>query len=364
MSLNPPPNRGHLYRLTDDTGIIQHGLYSLPDPHQGYSLDDNARALIVSLKLYQLFGNKEDLDLAYTYLAFVRYAQTTEGRFHNYLAYDRTWLDQTGSEDAYGRALWAMGYTMASKVDDGLAQAARHILHASLLWPTSLTSPRAWAFTLLGLGDALVAYPQERGLMPLLKSLSDRLVRLFEQNSDRQWRWFEDRLTYSNARLSQALLSSFRILPKKEYLSIGCKSLDFLIDTLSHQDHFDLIGCHGWYIKGGPRAFYDQQPIDAGAMAEACWEAFEVTGEKHYYEAALQAFQWFHGKNCQGVPLYVPENGACYDGLQLQGPNINMGAESTLAYLMACLALWGESRRAVFPLKLKEKAPALLAEQR
>lgn len=338
MDRYPPLKLDHLHRLTDDVGIIQHAIYTVPDRHHGYSLDDNARALIVALKHHRLSGEVESLDLAYKYLSFIRYAQTPDGQFHNFLTYDRSWLREEGSEDSYGRALWSLGYAMASDIPSGLGRAAQDIFNAALPWLDSLGSPRARAFALLGLHWRYQAFAHEEDLGSVHRH-ADILLQNYRDAARNDWRWYEEHLTYCNGKLPQALLVAYQDTKVEEYLATACRSLDFLLEVLFVNDRLELIGQAGWYPRKGPRAFFDQQPIDAQATVEACLEAYRVAGKARYYDLAFRAFEWFLGRNRLGLPLYDSDTGGCYDGLEPNGVNQNQGAESTISYLLSYLLL-------------------------
>lgn len=328
----------HLRRLTDDVGIIQHAIYTVSDRRHGYSLDDNARALIVALKHHRLSGEVESLSLADKYLSFIRYAQTPDGRFHNFLTYDRRWLEEEGSEDSYGRALWSLGYAMASDVPSGLGRAAQDIFDAALPWLDSLGSPRARAFALLGLHWRYQALSDERDLQHLCRH-ADVLLQNYRDTARKDWPWYEEYLTYCNGKLPQALLVAYQDTKVEEYLATARRSLDFLLEILFVNDRLELIGQAGWYPRGGPRAFFDQQPVDAEATVEVCLEAHRVTGKTCYYDLAFRAFEWFLGRNRLGLPLYDSDTGGCYDGLEPNAVNQNQGAESTISYLLSYLLL-------------------------
>ncbi len=338
MDRYPPLKLDHLHRLTDDVGIIQHAIYSVPDRRHGYSLDDNARALIVALKHHRLSGEVESLDLAYKYLSFVRHAQLPGGRFHNFLTYDRRWLEEEGSEDSYGRALWSLGYAMASDMASELAAAARDIFDAALPWLDSLRSPRARAFALLGLHWRYQISAHKDDLR-YLRRQADSLVQNYRDTAQNDWQWYEEYLTYCNGKLPQALLVAYQDTKAEEYLATGCRSLDFLLEILFVNGRLELIGQGGWYPRKGPRAFFDQQPIDAEATVELCLEAYRVTGKARYYDLAFRAFEWFLGRNRLGLVLYDSNTGGCYDGLEPNGVNQNQGAESTISYLLSYLLL-------------------------
>jgi len=332
----------HMKRLTDDTGILQHAFYTTPDPQHGYTTDDNARALLVALQYSQVAeteaATEEALELACRYLAFLRYAQRPDGHFHNFLAYDRTWLDEAGSEDSQGRAIWSLGYTIANASLPGIRQSAATLIERSLPWLSELRSPRAQAFSLLGLGWAFQAGYQRDRLLALSRLLADRLVAAWEATADEEWPWFEDIIAYSNPKLCEGLFHAYLVCHEERYLGIALKGLRFLLQVCSDGNMLDLVGQNGWYRRGRMRAVFDQQPVDAQAIVQACVAAYQITADEYYLVAAYNGFAWFLGNNRLGQPLYDPKSCGCFDGIHPDRVNSNQGAESTLAYLLARLA--------------------------
>ena len=316
----------------------------MPDPKSGYTTDDNARALIVALKHHRLFGNSESLEGARRYLAFLRYAQNREGKFHNFLSYNREWQDWEGSQDCQGRAVWALGYAAARAPEQGMREAASRMLSETFVWVDQLAPPRARANAILGLAEVADHPTLGEAAQRSLRTLADGLVALYERTATPDWRWFELGLTYDNGRMPEALLSAYQVTGEATYREVALESLDFLLEVLFPDGVLDLIGNDGWYHRGGRRAYFDQQPIDAEGTVAVCLRAHAVTGEARYRELAERAFQWFLGRNRVGVPLYDAETGGCYDGLHPHGVNGNQGAESTLAYLLARLALEEQTR--------------------
>ncbi len=329
----------HLQRMTDPAGIFQHAIYTLPDPQRGYTLDDNARAFIVALKHHRWSGDAASLELARHYLAFIRYAQTQDGRFLNFLPFDRQWHEQFGSPDSNGRAIGALGYGVAHAPESGMREAAGWLLERALAQAERLTPPRAIAFALLGFAEACRADWRPRDSFDRLCHFADRLAELFDHNASDDWPWYEPYLTYSNAALPRAMLAASAVTGNARYQKIARYSLDFLVDILFQHDMLDLIGQKGWYRRHGERAHFDQQPIDAACTVEALVAAEASFGESRYGTLATIALEWFYGRNRVGVALYDPETGGCYDGLVPEGVNRNQGAESTLAHLMARLLI-------------------------
>lgn len=334
----------HLLRLTDCTGIIQHATYSLPDRRTGYTTDDNARALIVALRLYDQLGDPRALRLAEGYLSFLAYAQTEGGTFRNFMDYDRRFLEEEGSQDAMGRAVWAAGLAVAEAPTASFGLYARRILERALPSLPGLDAPRARAHAILGLCRYLEAQPDNRQAQGALRVLATSLVDLFRLQAVPGWRWFEGILTYSNAVLPMALLEAHAATGSKAYLKSALESLGFLTDAVIEQGVVRLVGNAGWYPRGGRKAAFDEQPEDAGLLVLACLAAQRATGRQEFSDLATAVFGWFLGQNALGQPLYDGDTGGCYDGLTPGGVNLNQGAESLLAYLLSYLAIL-ESRQ-------------------
>ena len=345
----PALNLDHLQRLTDDTGIFQHATFSVPNYSEGYTTDDNARALVLAVLLEQLgeTGPGAIGELASRYLAFLGHAlDPASGRFRNFLSYARTWSEVQGSEDCHGRALWALGAVLGHSADQSLRGAAGHLFEIAIPAVVAFTSPRAWAFALLGIDEYLSSFPGDREVQTISSTLSKRIVELYNSNQSPDWGWFEDVLAYSNARLAQAVLTTGRRNSDHEMISIGLTALNWLSETqrCEGHDHFVPIGSQGFYRKGGERARFDQQPIEAGGAVSACLDAYRTTGDDRWRQEAWSAFNWFLGNNDLQIALYDPITGGCRDGLHPERVNENQGAESTLAFLMAQveMRLFGE----------------------
>src|SRR6266496_686813 len=338
----PPLKLDHLHHMTDQTGILQHAIFTTPNYREGYTTDDNARALMVSILLEEL-GNKEAIDLATCYLAFTWYAFNTETRrFRNFMDYQRNWLEEIGSDDSHGRALWALGTVLGRSNTPALHHMASRVFQQSLLAILETTSPRAWAFALIGIHEYLGRFAGDSRVTQVQQELAGRLFALYKANRTDGWNWFEDKLTYCNAALSHAMLLCGESIPNPAMTDVGLESLTWLAD-LQRSDtegkHFVPIGSNGFYQQGGERARFDQQPVEAQAMVSACLEAHRITGEKSWNKEARRAFDWFLGRNDLDLPIYDPTTGGCRDGLHPDRPNENQGAESSLAYLQAVLEL-------------------------
>lgn len=334
----------HLRRLTDDTGIIQHARFTIPNYHEGYSIDDNARALIVSTHLMELdLGNGEATDLISRYLAYIAYAFNPDnGRFRNFMNYHRQWLEEFGSDDSHGRTLWALGTVLGRTNTPALQNMAGWLFEQALPAIVATTSPRAWAFTLIGIHEYLRRFDGDRRASKVRDELAGRLLALYQDNRSDAWRWYEAELSYCNAVLPHAMLMCGQWIPDQAMTEAGLESLSWLADlqrTDAERGHFIPIGSNGFYKRDGERARFDQQPVEAQTMASACLEAYRSTGDERWYKEARRAFEWFLGRNDLNLPLYDPTTGGCRDGLHPDRPNENQGAESTLAFLHTLLEL-------------------------
>ena len=328
-----------LKAITDDTGIFQHSKFGTPNRLEGYTTDDNARALIAITKHSQIKGNSKSDRLIGTYLSFLLHMQRADGKMHNFLSYDRNFIDDEGSEDCAGRTLWACGYVINSKLSAERRLLAKEIFDKAFRWACFSKSPRAKAFAILGLSHYHKAYTKDQNLTHNIKVLSDKLLEYYTSTRSSDWRWFEPYLTYANGRLPHALFLAYDCTKEEKYLDAAKESLDFLLQVQIINNTFVPVGNNGWYKKGKERAVYDQQPLEASCMTEAVLAAFRTTGEKKYLKASYEVFEWFLGKNTLGLMVYNPKNGSCYDGLTPLGLNLNNGAEATVAYLTARLEL-------------------------
>jgi len=347
-SLNQLPELklNQLKRLTDDTGMLQHAIFTIPNYREGYTTDDNARALIFTL-LAQTRNDQTEkgdstVDLSARYLSFLEHAfDPGKGRFRNFLGYDRRWNEPQGSEDCHGRALWALGTVLERSRDQGLRSAAGRLFEFSLPAAVEFTSPRAWAYTLLGIQAYLGSYAGDRDAQKIRSVIGGRLLEMYKSNRRPDWKWFEDVLAYGNARLPQAMLLVGSACSDESMVSIGLEALDWLLATQRCEDngHFVPIGSQGFYRRGGEKARFDQQPIEAAGAVSACREAYHVTGDNRWRAEARSAFNWFLGDNDLQLPLYDSDSGGCRDGLHPDRPNENQGAESTLSFLMALLEM-------------------------
>ncbi len=333
----PRPKLNHLTGLTDDTGLLQHARYTVPDRSHGYCTDDNARALVVASKYYDLFRDPEAENLLRIYLAFMHYAQRPDGLFHNFMSYDRQFLDEVGSDDCYGRALWGLGYTLVHGP-------AAHIRFAKEIFERALAHLRSLnlrgrSSAILGLYYYLHRFPEAEDILVRITELADVHLSAYRQVSGPDWKWFEDVIAYGNAAIPQSLFVAYEVTHKDEYLQIARESLDFLLEMCDRSDHLSLVGNEGWHRRGDKPATFDQQPIDACGLVEACKSAFRITGKRAYLRYMRMAFDWFLGVNDLNQSLYDFKTGGCADGLAATGVNQNQGAESTLCCLLSLLTL-------------------------
>jgi glycosyltransferase involved in cell wall biosynthesis len=328
----------HLIRLSDATGIFQHAFYSLPDFSHGYCTDDNARALITTILLQELeMENPQLRRLGETYASFMQYAFDPESkRFRNFMSYDRRWLEETGSEDSQGRALWALGVCAGRSQHRDLQAWASQLFERALPAALEAKSPRTWAFILLGIYEYFRRLSGDRAAAQARDLLTQRLLDCYENTATEAWPWFEESLSYANARLPQVLILGGRWADNPRAFEIGLKSLRWLMTKqTAGRGHFRPIGSLGFYHRNGQPAAFDQQPIEAHGTVSACLEAYRSTKDSYWHQQALIAFEWFLGRNDLGLPLHDPKTGGCCDGLHVDRVNLNQGAESTLAYLMA-----------------------------
>ncbi len=326
----------HIFRMTDDTGIFQHACFSLPNLTEGYTTDDNARALIMAVMLYEQYPKTAYLGLVYRYLSFVLHAQNQSGGFRNFMTYDRQFTEKEGSEDCFGRCLWALGYSQASSaMPHGIKEACTVAISRALPRVPNLFRLRGQAYALIGL-----AYLEDSHARILLTELADSLINSFEHNADDvDWHWFENSLTYDNAVLPWALFAAYQHLGEDRLLHVAQASLQFFDKVAFRDGYFRAVGCKGWLLRGSKPARYDEQPLEASTATLAHLAAYEATGDQKMLELAQKSFAWYLGKNSRGESLIDSESGGCCDGITVDGLNKNQGSESIIGYCIAKLAL-------------------------
>jgi glycosyltransferase involved in cell wall biosynthesis len=338
----PEMKLDHLKTLTDDTGILQHANYTIPDRTHGYCTDDNARALLVAAMVQKYLptnGLRHDF-LSGHYLGFLLYAYNeNNGRFRNFMTYSRQWIDEIGPEDAHGRALWGLGKAVAFLDNPGQLAMSTNLFNQGLKAAEYFNSPRAIAFTLVGIHGYLYRFAGDSDVRRIREVLADRLFNQFKNNATKSWPWLENTLNYANGKLPHALLLSGQWIQRSDMIDMGLRSLKWLLTIQTEKGHFVPVGNKGWYKQGGLKVRFDQQPIEANAMIEACVEAFNITRDKTWIDNAVMCFNWYLGHNDLNMPLYDPKTGGCRDGLMADGINQNEGAESTLAWLLSLMTL-------------------------
>ncbi|MBU1168861.1 MAG: glycosyltransferase family 4 protein [Proteobacteria bacterium] len=338
----PEIKLNHLKAFTDDTGILQHATYTIPDRTHGYCADDNARAfLVAAMGQKYLPTNGSGLDiLSGHYLGFLLYAYNEKnGRFRNFMTYSRQWMEEIGSEDAHGRALWCLGKAVSFLDNSGYLAMSTTLFNKALRAAENFHSPRAIAFSLIGMNAYLQKFSGDSDVRRIRDFLADRLFIQFKNNTTDDWPWLENALNYANGKLPHALILSGHRMQNNDMIDMGLHSLKWLIAIQTEDNHFVPIGSNGWYEKGGPRARFDQQPVEANSMIEACVEAYTITRDKSWFDNAVMCFNWFLGHNDLNMPLYDPKTGGCRDGLMADGINQNEGAESSLAWLLSLMTL-------------------------
>jgi glycosyltransferase involved in cell wall biosynthesis len=328
----------HLFRMSDSTGIFQHASFTVPNFTEGYCTDDNARALVLAVMLQRLgLGSPRLGEQAATYAAFLNHAfDRKSGRFRNFMSFDRRWLEEVGSEDCQGHALWALGLCVAQAGQGSFQMLAAELFEQALPVAVGFTSPRAWAFTLIGIDEYLRRFSGDRRANHIRETLTTRLMQAYGDTAGEDWHWFEEVVSYANGKLPHALILSGRCMNNAALLETGLTALRWLIKVqTSDAGSFRPIGSNGFYQRGRERALFDQQPIEAQATVSACIEAYHATDDLFWVEEARRAFEWFLGRNDLGLALYDPGTGGCRDGLHVDRLSENQGAESTLAFLLS-----------------------------
>ena len=335
----PPFSLAHIKRLTDDTGIIQHAKFGIPNLKEGYCLDDNARALLVVLMAYKQKKDPLTLELLPIYLSYIHYMQNADGTFRNFLSFNRNFLDEIGSEDSFGRTIWALGYLLNHAPNDSYYQTGISIFFKAAENFEKIKPIRSIAKIIVGISYYLNSNPSDLSMIEILRNLANKLVSHYEENSSPQWKWFEPILTYDNGMLPLALLHAAEILNDNKISEVAFETMNFLTDITLKDGYLSIIGNEKWYKKDGERSVFAQQPIDALAMILMYQQAFHLKKDKDYLNKLFTCFMWFLGDNELRMKLYDFETKGCCDGLERNGVNRNQGAESTLAYLISHLTV-------------------------
>jgi glycosyltransferase involved in cell wall biosynthesis len=333
----------HLLLLTDDTGVLQHARFMIPSRGHGYTVDDNARALVTVMLARDTVNDTSMLEtLSYLYLGFLEYSFDEKvGRFRNYLSYNRKWNQNTDYEESHARALWGLGVTIEKSGKDSQIGMAMDLFERALGVCEGFRSPRAIAYALLGIACYSRRFRGDRNTRRFEEKLTERLLDIYSKNATEEWPWIEETVTYDNGRIPQAMIAEGYARGNESLLNSGLLCLDWLIKIQRDDSgHFVPIGNRGWYKRDGKRTRFDQQPVDAGSMVEACAEAYIATGEKVWVKDAIKCFEWFLGRNDLQTPIYDYTTGGCRDGLGSNGVNQNQGAESTLAWLLSLITMY------------------------
>ncbi len=331
----------HLRALSDDVGLLQHASFGVPNRDHGYSADDVGRGLAALMTFYNHEKDEQVLPLIQTYISFLHHSQTETGHFHNFMSYDRTFQDQQGSDDTLGRVVWGLGTVVRWGPKEQVRALAQNMMARAIPQMLEIEAPRAKAYSILGLFHLLQKFVGASQFRRLLVQFADDVVVSYKNNHSENWRWFEEVVTYGNAKLPEALLRAYQATQNEEYLEVALESLEFLTKEQWNGVYFELVGNEGWYPREGRRALFGQQPIDAGYLVEAYVAALEVTGEKRHLDLARLAFDWFLGRNRLNTALYDFSDGSVADGIDSNGISANQGAESAVCYLLAVLGLSG-----------------------
>ena len=335
----PKFSLAHAVRLTDGTGIVQHAKYGIPNLKEGYCLDDNSRALIMAIMAYGQKKNPDAYGLLPIYLSFIHFMQRDDGNFRNFLSFSRQYMDKTGSEDSFGRTMWALGYLIRYAPNNSYREFAVELFFNSVKHFNNLKHIRGCANTLIGVAYFLKTYPLHEEMLNVLKELTGKLVKEYEAHADDTWHWFENKLSYDNAIIPLALLHSFEITRSKRVKKVALASMKFLEEITFRNGYLNPVGNEGWLVREKTNAGFAQQAIDTMGMVLLYFRAYEVDGNSDFLRKMFDSYLWFHGENALRVPLYDHETKGCCDGLESNGLNRNQGAESTLAYLISHLTL-------------------------
>ena len=349
MSAHRWPAIDHLLAMTDDVGLFQHATLDVPNRAFGYCTDDIARALIVACDAAERQGDDPAVSaLVPTYLAFLNDARIPAGGFHGFMGYDSRWQDQAGTSDQVARALWGLGYAEGRAARETWRVLAGALRRHALEGVPKLTHIRSRAYAAIGLAHALAARPDDELVVRTqLDALAASIVDDVERHRSPDWVWCEDVMTYDNARIPEALLRAGAALGSTRYCEVGLAILHFYADAVIVDGRFEPVGNDGWYPRGGPKARFGQQPLEAAALVDAAFVALDMTDDERWRRVAEVAHGWFLGGNVHGVVLAT--EGSCGDGLEATGVNPNRGAESTLSWLMSAITM--AKRSSTVPLR-------------
>nr|MBC8489343.1 glycosyltransferase [Bacteroidota bacterium] len=329
----------HIKRLTDDTGIVQHAKYGIPNLKEGYCLDDNARALLMTAMAQYKNKTDDTVNLMPIYLSYIHYMQNDDGSFRNFLSFSRNYLDEIGSEDSFGRTIWALGFLIYCFPKDSYHQLGLDIFKKSIPFFKQLKHLRGIANTIIGMSFFLKRFPEDKIIKDLMYEMTYKLINSYNKEKSDDWKWFENILTYDNAIIPLALFHAAEVFNDNEILKVAIESSEFLESITMKNGNLKPIGSKGWFRKGGVCADFAQQSVDVMGMVLLFFKAYEVTKEKKYLDKMFISYMWYLGKNDLNIPVYDYKTGGCNDGLEEYGLNRNQGAESTLSYLISHLTL-------------------------
>ena len=337
ISLLPEFSMKQIQRLTHDAGIIQHATFGIPNLKEGYCLCDNSRALLLALMAYRVKKDKPSLKLIPTYLSFILYMQNEDGNFRNFLSFSREYLDDVGSEDSFGRTIWAVGYLLNYPPNNSYRQIGHLIFDRAKPHFDNLQSIRSIANTIIGITYYLRSNMSDDAMIEKLRELTYKLIDHYNINNRDGWHWYEALLAYDNAILPLAMLHATSILNEEKIKKVAFDSMDFLVKHTMNNDYLSIIGNEEWFMKDGERSVFAQQPVDAMGMVLMFRKAYNITGDKTYLTKLFKSFKWFLGENDLRMSLYNHDTQGCCDGIESYGINQNQGAESTIAYLVSYL---------------------------
>ncbi|MBV4355831.1 glycosyltransferase [Pinibacter aurantiacus] len=335
----PAFNFNHIDSLTDDTGMIQHAMYNLPNRKEGYCIDDNSRALM--LAVFASKNKKNDLSprLIPVYLSFIHYMQTDKGHFKNFMSYNKESFEEYGSEDSFGRTIMALGFLVHQAPTNLLAMTGHQIFAKAFPNVRKLISIRGIANSIVGVCQFIKYNYPDDVKRDMVIELADKMTAAYRANKIGDWHWFEPVLTYDNALLPLALLNAYEVTQDEKYFDVAFEAMHFLESKVFHNEVLRPIGNDGWLKRNGKQAQFDQQGIDVMAMVLFYQQALRLTGEDEYLIKMYKSYQWFRGANDLGIALYDPATGGCADGLHSTGVSLNQGAESTLSYWISHLVM-------------------------
>lgn len=337
ISLLPEFSMKQIKRLTDDTGIIQHAIFGIPNLKEGYSLCDNSRALLLALMAYRIKKDTSSLKLIPVYLSYIHYMQNDDGNFRNFLSFSRHYLDEVGSEDSFGRTIWAIGYLLNHPPNNSYCQIGQLIFDKAKPHFDNLQSIRSIANTIIGISYYLRSNMGDDAMIEKLRELTYKLIDHYNINNHDGWHWYEALLAYDNAILPLAMLHATSILNEEKIKKVAFESMDFLVEHTLNRGHLSIIGNEEWFMKDGERSVFAQQPVDAMGMVLMLRQAYNITGDISYLTKLFKSFKWFLGENDLRISLYNHDTQGCCDGIESYGVNQNQGAESTIAYLVSYL---------------------------